>query len=984
MGCQHNRGKVWSWKLVLVCALVCLSAASVEPPGVLAASISVSGNCNLADAISAANSDTATGQCAAGDGADTVTLSANITLTGRLPQITSNITVEGAGFTIDANKLNRHFTVASSGTLTINNITLKKGQETRTDSGRRFWGGSVLNYGSLTVTNMHFTDNTGSIGGSIFAARNSSTRIVNTTFSDNASDKGTAIYYMSRVTIINSTFNGHRRLAHDRVYAIRSSFDHPGSVNISNSIIVNHGSSGACALVGRGTVVNTYSDDPWCNAAFGPNDGPINLGPLTGSPGYFPLLAGSLALGRGAVAHCPANDQIGNSRPNPAGSNCDLGASESSIVPPVSGIPTDVPSATPSDHNVSLPQACSLPDRIRTANTGNAHGGCSASGSYQTITLTKHETLLETLPAITGTVTINGNGYSINANNKRIFRVNSGGNLTLNHVVLRNARGAWYDHSAIYNLGTVTVNNSTFIANRSPFEGGAIYSRGTLTVRSSSFLGNSSGYGTTAGSNGGAIGLMAGSATVTNSTFHMNFTLFGPSGPDAGGIYVASSARVTITNSTFTDSDENAIVGPGSAIKLRNSILAGKGGRCDVLHSLAQSVNNYVGDGSCGATWSSADGDILLGALTSGATRYRPLMAGSIGLGAGDPDYCPSTDQNGNTRPNPANTNCDLGAAESAALTVTETPTSIAVATSSGQQSEGEATASPTPTATATATPDPHSMPKNLRSSVGSGQVLLNWDAPENNPEGYLILRRDSDEGELDEIGIIFAFGIDDPTTYTDRSVDSAGDYVYAVQSIFTDGTASSPSEPVTVTVREEDLPTTTPAASPTDTVTPTDSTTPTETSTPIATATPSDTATPTETSTQTDTPTPTATSVPLPESCNLSDQIIAANTDLASGDCPAGSGSDTITLTGDVVLTEPLPLITSTITMNGNGYSISGDDQFRILERRISRRPDPGQYHAQEGASAIRRRSDEYWHADHQREHLTRQPRHDQRRRGQ
>lgn len=68
------------------------------------------------------------------------------------------------------------------------------------------------------------------------------------------------------------------------------------------------------------------------------------------------------------------------------------------------------------------------------------------------------------------------------------------------------------------------------------------------------------------------------------------------------------------------------------------------------------------------------------------------------------------------------------------------------------------------------------------------------------------------------------------------------------------------------------------------------------------------------------------------PPSCSLSNEIIAANTDADAGGCPGGSGADTITLTRDIILREELPPVTSDITIEGNGQSISGDGKFRIF----------------------------------------------------
>ena len=72
---------------------------------------------------------------------------------------------------------------------------------------------------------------------------------------------------------------------------------------------------------------------------------------------------------------------------------------------------------------------------------------------------------------------------------------------------------------------------------------------------------------------------------------------------------------------------------------------------------------------------------------------------------------------------------------------------------------------------------------------------------------------------------------------------------------------------------------------------------------------------------------------VDAPDFCPLPDQIIAANTDRPYKACPAGNGADTIYLIRDFVLTEKLQPITSHITIEGNGYTISGDSKFRIFD---------------------------------------------------
>ena len=304
-----------------------------------------------------------------------------------------------------------------------------------------------------------------------------------------------------------------------------------------------------------------------------------------------------------------------------------------------------------------------------------------------------------------------------------------------------------------------------------------------------------------------------------------------------------------------------------------------------------------------------------------GSPPYYPILNNSPAIGAGNSSHCPATDQLGNARPNPAGSNCDLGAVE--------------LSLSVSQNSERETTETPTPRATATATRDPGDVPRNLNSIVNTNSVTLDWDPPSVAPDGYLILRRVQGEADYDEIGIVFEVEVDDPTTYTDDRLDRADIYEYAVMAIFLDGDASDVSEPVIVTVREEDLASPTPTATetPTETNTPTETETPTETNTPTATETPTETetATATDRPTATNTPSPTATLTPEP--CSFSDKIIAANTDRGYNECPVGNGADTITLAGDIVLSRALPAITSDITIDGAGYSISGGGAHRIFE---------------------------------------------------
>ena len=153
----------------------------------------VNGTCSLADAITAANTDTATNGCTAGSGADTITLGVNITLDDYLPDITSEITIEGANYDIDGNDEYQIFYV-DEGVLTINSITLTGG-----DGGS--YGGAIdTKGGSLTVTNSRLEDNEAGLLGGAIATDNTNVIIRNSIFVNNSSGSlGGALAFFSSV-----------------------------------------------------------------------------------------------------------------------------------------------------------------------------------------------------------------------------------------------------------------------------------------------------------------------------------------------------------------------------------------------------------------------------------------------------------------------------------------------------------------------------------------------------------------------------------------------------------------------------------------------------------------------------------------------------------------------------------------------------------------------------------------------------------------
>ncbi|WP_417916934.1 choice-of-anchor Q domain-containing protein [Candidatus Electronema sp. JC] len=170
--------------------------------------VDAGGNCTLAEAITSANNDSATGNgCVDGSGADTITLQTNVTLAAALPDISSAITIEGGGKTINGNGGNFSvLKIVSGGTLTLNNATITGGHPLA-DSG----GGIYADTGSTVILNScTVSGNTagGSMGGGIFAAGTTSVTLNNSTVSGNAcnmSGGGIGAVFAGALVTLNSS-----------------------------------------------------------------------------------------------------------------------------------------------------------------------------------------------------------------------------------------------------------------------------------------------------------------------------------------------------------------------------------------------------------------------------------------------------------------------------------------------------------------------------------------------------------------------------------------------------------------------------------------------------------------------------------------------------------------------------------------------------------------------------------------------------------
>ena len=192
--------------LALVVAAAILSWVS-STPGLLAMVLDHVRPCTLADQIVAANTDEPSGGCPAGDGAATIRLYEDITLSAPLPRISSAVFIEGNGHTIDGADRYRIFEV-SGDWLHIKDLNLKRG---RADTG----GAILASDGALLIlVNSTISDSYADSGGAITSKESdvsiSDSKLIN----NRASSSGGALHAEDSVVQIEDGLIRKNRAAH--------------------------------------------------------------------------------------------------------------------------------------------------------------------------------------------------------------------------------------------------------------------------------------------------------------------------------------------------------------------------------------------------------------------------------------------------------------------------------------------------------------------------------------------------------------------------------------------------------------------------------------------------------------------------------------------------------------------------------------------------------------------------------------------------
>ena len=185
---QSDRIRQWGL-FVMTLLLITLAPSHWSlVPVVRAATITVDADCTLAEAITSANADSNSNAagCAAGSGADTINITAAgttdgvITLSTALPFVTTEMTINGNGYTLNGNDQFRIFQVWT-GDLTLNRLTLTKAR-INGDAGAAIY---VRPSSQLTLRDSTLIDNRSSLGGAGIFAANGDVTIERTAFIDN-------------------------------------------------------------------------------------------------------------------------------------------------------------------------------------------------------------------------------------------------------------------------------------------------------------------------------------------------------------------------------------------------------------------------------------------------------------------------------------------------------------------------------------------------------------------------------------------------------------------------------------------------------------------------------------------------------------------------------------------------------------------------------------------------------------------------------
>ncbi len=282
---------------------------------------------------------------------------------------------------------------------------------------------------------------------------------------------------------------------------------------------------------------------------------------------------------------------------------------------------------------------CSLIDAIKAANRDQAVKGCPAGEGADTITLSANTGLQWDPPKITSDMTIDGQGYTIHGNNRfRIFYIEEGHTVAIHNLTLTRSMARYKSShlvmdgddasgGAVYNEGTLTISDSSFIHNVADEYGGAIHNEGTLTISDSEFIDNR------AVALGGAISNYDGTLVIIDSRFSGNTS------EDGGAILNGLGGRLAISNSSFNNNA--AAVGGAVSNKAAEATISGSSFIDNRAKGIGGAVHNWFGKmdiSSSSFSGNSADyrgGAVYVDGNYPAALTHLTLANNTAGQGGG-------------------------------------------------------------------------------------------------------------------------------------------------------------------------------------------------------------------------------------------------------------------------------------------------------------------------------------------------------------
>lgn len=439
----------------------------------------------------------------ASPGADVITLQGGTTYSltnaeGDL-DITTDITIEGNGATIDASGLgDRAFQVSATGDLTISDVTVTGGRPADAPSAAGGGsGGAFLNAGTLSISDSVLDDNSAErAGGAIEASAGSSTTLVETDLTNNATGAapgnggGLHLTGAGTVSITGGTVSGNTAAAEGGGLWNSGA----GTMTVDGTTITGNTASGATADQGGG--------------------------------GLFQEAGG----GTLTVRNASITDNVANGA---AGSGGGILNDQSTVI---------VESSTLSG-NTSVRAGGGVEANIGTTNLtdvtldGNSTGGAPGNGGGLHITGAGNATITDST-VTNNTATLEGGGLW-----------NGSGTMTVSdsEITGNTASGAAADDGGgglFNNGGTLRISGSTVEGNEADGAagsgGGVLTLAGTLEVTDSSIDTN------TAVRAGGGIEATAGSVT-TLSGGSLSENVTGAAPGNGGGLHLTGAGTVDVT-----------------------------------------------------------------------------------------------------------------------------------------------------------------------------------------------------------------------------------------------------------------------------------------------------------------------------------------------------------------------------------------------------------------------------------------------------